>query len=80
MNNPDHPDALLTSAQVSAMIGRVSQMTLWRWRRSEAVQFPRPDAVIGRRNFWREATVRRWLDRQIAQAAPASAPKSRAAA
>ncbi|WP_439816540.1 helix-turn-helix transcriptional regulator [Zavarzinia sp. CC-PAN008] len=51
---------LLRSAQVRAMVGDPSDVTLWRW--VKLGRFPAPDHVINRRNLWQEATVRAWLD------------------
>lgn len=53
-------DTLLTSAQVRARVGGVSNMCIWRWTRDERVQFPAPDVVINSRKYWYAATIRRF--------------------
>ena len=35
-------DVLLTSKQIRARVGGVSDMCIWRWMRDERVMFPRP--------------------------------------
>jgi hypothetical protein len=57
-------DALLTSAQIRARIGDVSNMCLWRWTRDPRVRFPRPDVVINNRKYWYAGTLRRWQKSQ----------------
>ena len=54
-------DDLLTSAQVRATCGNISEMSLWRWTRT--LGFPKPDRVINRRKFWRRSTVEAWKAR-----------------
>ena len=56
---PPSEDDLLTSTGLKASLGGISEMTLWRWTRERG--FPKPDLVIGRRKFWRRATVQKWL-------------------
>lgn len=60
-------DVLLTTNQVRERIGRVSVMALWRWQRDERVQFPRPDATINGRNYWRASTIRSWQNTMTAR-------------
>ena len=52
-------DVLLTSKQVRARVGGVSDMCIWRWMRDERVQFPRP-LQMNRRNYWKLGDLRRW--------------------
>jgi predicted DNA-binding transcriptional regulator AlpA len=56
------PDDLLTALAVKNILGGVSEMTLWRWSRDRG--FPKPDLVIGRRKYWRRATVQGWISVQ----------------
>ena len=52
-------DTLLTSKQVRARVGNVSDMCIWRWMRDDRVQFPKP-MQMNRRNYWRLGDLRRW--------------------
>ncbi len=56
----------IQAAQVRAMCGEISDMTLWRWLQER--QFPQP-IYIGRRRYWREADVIAWLEAQATSAA-----------
>lgn len=53
----------IPAAATRELCGDVSDMTLWRWLNDPKLGFPRP-TYIGRRRYWREADVLRWLDRQ----------------
>lgn len=57
-------DVLLSAAQVRAMFGDVSDMTLWRWRHRSVDPFPDPDVQINGRNYWSSALPRVWRERQ----------------
>lgn len=46
----------LRAAQVRARYGDISDMTLWRWLHSPAVEFPKP-IYVGRDRFWDEAAL-----------------------
>ncbi len=61
-------DALLTSAQVKARIGNVSDMCLWRWMRDERVAFPQP-VKINKRNYWRLGDLRGWQNKHAGKIA-----------
>ncbi len=52
---------LLTARQVCAMVGGISQMTLWRWLGSDAVRFPKPTMRVNKRRFWSAESIRRWI-------------------
>ena len=58
----------IPAANVRELCGGVSEMMLWRWLNNPELNFPRP-TYIGRRRYWREADVVRWLDRQSEVAA-----------
>ena len=54
-------DQLLTEKQLRQMVGNVSSMSIWRWL--AAGLLPRP-LKIQRRNYWKLAEIRAWLDAQ----------------
>ena len=63
---PDDDD-LVPSSVVKRENGGICDMTLWRWTKGprSKVQFPPPDIVINRRNYWRRRTLRqhrKWLE------------------
>jgi predicted DNA-binding transcriptional regulator AlpA len=60
-------DPLLSAKQVCEFLGRISQMTLWRYRRN--LGFPPPDYLLSRRRFWRASSVEAWLATQAERAA-----------
>ncbi len=51
---------LIGVADVRAMFGGISDMTLWRWLRDAELEFPRP-IYLQRRRFWREAELIEWI-------------------
>jgi predicted DNA-binding transcriptional regulator AlpA len=61
----------LTSKQVRARYG-VSDMSLWRWLRNEALGFPRPLRINGRR-FWKLVDLEAWEDSRTEGGTDASA-------
>lgn len=65
---------ILPTSKVLALLG-VSQMTLHRWRHGN--EFPQPLTVNGR-NYWRQADIDAWLERQETAAAPSRRPPSAA--
>lgn len=48
----------LTSAQVMTRYS-ISEMTLFRWQRNEALGFPKP-MVVNRRKFFKEEDLTAW--------------------
>jgi predicted DNA-binding transcriptional regulator AlpA len=60
-------DDLVTSREVRRMFGGVSEMTLWRWMRSESVQFPQPIS-ISNKNYWLLGDLRRFRERCASRA------------
>jgi predicted DNA-binding transcriptional regulator AlpA len=60
-------DPLLSAKQVCEFLGRISQMTLWRYCRN--LGFPPPDFLLSRRRFWRASSVEAWLATQADRAA-----------
>ncbi len=59
---------LITAAAVRNALGGVSDMTLWRWNKDPALNFPRP-IRIQKRRYWREAEIAAWLDQRETKAA-----------
>jgi predicted DNA-binding transcriptional regulator AlpA len=53
----DH-QTFLPASQVRTRYG-VSDMSLWRWCRDDALGFPHPLRINGRR-FWKLAELERW--------------------
>lgn len=60
-------DDLINSREVRRMFGGVSEMTLWRWLKSESVRFPAP-IQISSKNYWRLGDLRRFRERCARQA------------
>jgi predicted DNA-binding transcriptional regulator AlpA len=58
-------DPALDGTACRAYVGNICEMTRWRWERER--EFPPPDIVIGRRNFWRRSTLDAWLDKMQMQ-------------
>lgn len=67
MNSRDKAENLIPAASVCAPLG-ISQMTLWRWLRDPALDFPRP-IYIRRRRYWREADIQAWIESRAPKAA-----------
>jgi predicted DNA-binding transcriptional regulator AlpA len=49
-------DALLTTPQLRARLGGISEMTIWRYERDTEINFPKP-IRIKRRKYWRVREV-----------------------
>lgn len=58
----DH-DTLISAAELRRMCGGISDMTVWRWLRQEDDPLPPPIQIV-RRNYWRLADVKAWIDRR----------------
>ena len=56
---------LITASAVRAMLGGVSDMSLWRWLADPTLDFPRPIRIASRR-YWREAEIIAWIDMRAA--------------
>ena len=61
-------DVLLTSRQVRAKVGGISDMTLWRWLGSDVVHFPQPTLRVNKRRYWAAGAIRRWLAEHSSEA------------
>ncbi|MCD1267062.1 helix-turn-helix domain-containing protein [Shinella sumterensis] len=57
----------LTSTQVIERY-KISQMSLWRWTKSTALNFPKP-MVINRRKLWNAEELAKWEREQAKGAA-----------
>jgi len=62
MERDDDLDRHVMAADVRALCGGVSAMTLHRWLRAD-IGFPAP-AVIGRRRYWRRGEILAWLEQR----------------
>ena len=56
-----NPSRRIPANVVRDLCGGVSDMTLCRWLRDPAKDFPRP-VYIGRRRFWKESEILAWLE------------------
>jgi len=54
---------LMTAAAVREALGGVSDMTLWRWLKDPALNFPKP-IYISKRRYWRFEEVLAWMESQ----------------
>ena len=61
-------EVLLAAQQVCSRLGGISLMTLWRWLRSDVLQFPQPSLRINNRRYWSVGSIRRWLSDRRSQA------------
>jgi len=50
----------LTTAQVRAREGAISDMSLWRWTRDPDIRFPEPDDRRSGRKYWKLSTILKW--------------------
>ena len=66
-----NPQTYLPAGQVRARYG-VSDMSLWRWLRDEALGFPHPIRINGRR-FWRLTDLEEFEASRVANAPEAAA-------
>jgi predicted DNA-binding transcriptional regulator AlpA len=63
-NDENGGDPAYNAKDTREYVGRVSEMTIWRWTRKH--DFPPPDIIIDKRRFWRRSTLDAWLDRMAA--------------
>lgn len=61
--DPGNQHRLISASDVRTMFGKVSDMTIWRWLKDPALNFPRP-IYVQRRRFWRETEVLEWIENQ----------------
>ena len=61
MSDVDAPDSAtrVTQPGVAKLLGDVSQMTLWRWRRDPLMNFPRSIKINGR-HYYVRAEILNW--------------------
>jgi predicted DNA-binding transcriptional regulator AlpA len=68
-------DCLVTNKQLREILGGVSEMHVWRLMndpKHAPLKFP-TSIKINRRNYWRIADVRQWINRQAARTGKAAA-------
>lgn len=53
-------ERLITSRQLREALGGISEMTVWRYERDEALGFPKA-LRIRKRKFWRAADIDQWV-------------------
>lgn len=63
-----NPHRRIPASAVQEICGGVSAMTLHRWLRNPALDFPKPQ-YIARRRYWREADIIEWLEARETSAA-----------
>lgn len=49
-------EILLKTSEVKARLGRISDMTIWRWERDPRLNFPKP-VRIRNRKYYRESEI-----------------------
>ncbi len=52
---------LIGASAVREICGGISDMSLFRWLNSSALNFPKP-IYIARRRYWREAEILEWIN------------------
>ena len=53
----------VTSAQVRAKFGNISDMTLWRWINDPNMRFPQP-LMLRHRRYWLSSEIDAWVEAQ----------------
>lgn len=64
----DHPDRLITAAQLRQLTG-LSDVSIWRRLADPESNFPRPIYLSRSRRAWRLGAVLAWIERQASAAA-----------
>jgi predicted DNA-binding transcriptional regulator AlpA len=59
----DDNDRFIDSGAVSRRYNNASAMTIWRWQKDPAIEFPKPVKLGNRANFWWLPDLIEW-DRQ----------------
>ena len=54
---------LIPASEVRALLGGITDMTLWRWLQDEQLAFPQPIRIKTRR-YWRYCDLNAWLEEQ----------------
>ena len=62
------PDDLLLARDVRRMFGNITDVSLWRWMKSQTLNFPQPAVTIGRMHLWRFGDLKRWQEERAAKA------------
>jgi predicted DNA-binding transcriptional regulator AlpA len=63
-------DALMNVRQVCQFFGNTSKMTIYRWTKNPASEFP-PPFKVGQKNFWLRRDIIAFRDMRRARAHPA---------
>jgi predicted DNA-binding transcriptional regulator AlpA len=50
----------LTSAQLRARLGGVSEVCIWRWLKDPRLGFPKPAMTIHKRRYWLVSQIQAW--------------------
>jgi hypothetical protein len=61
-------DTLMSSRQICRRFN-IAQMTLWRWRHADDVEFPHPTMRISTRDYWTWGSIHRWQAKHVARQA-----------
>ena len=61
-SNPNSCE-LRSAATVRQQLGKISNVTLWRWVRDPGLNFPKP-IKISRRNYFRADEIDAWIEAQ----------------
>ena len=56
---------LRSAATVRQQLGKISNVTLWRWTRDPDLNFPKPRKIQGR-NYFRADEIDAWIEAQAA--------------
>jgi predicted DNA-binding transcriptional regulator AlpA len=54
---------LIPASEVRALLGGITDMTLWRWLQDEQLALPQPIRIKTRR-YWRNGDLNAWLEEQ----------------
>ena len=62
---PPNPNSceLRSAATVRQQLGKISNVTLWRWVRDPDLSFPKPIKISGR-NYFRADQIDAWIEEQ----------------
>lgn len=64
-------ETYITTKQLKAMLGGVSDMCLWRWERDERVALPKRVKIGVRRVGWLRSEIEAWLIARVGKSAAA---------
>ncbi len=58
-------DLFLSNAKVRRFCGDITRVTLYRWTRDPALEFP-PPATVNGHHYWRKSDVLAWWENRLA--------------